>query len=103
MKLAWKSDQWGRSAVVDGWLTLAVSRAGEQWYATIAGTLLASEPDGRSNPEPILSDDADDACQAAERRALEMVTRAHHALTSTETEPRPEGCGQGTRGAQSCG
>lgn len=60
--------------MVAGWLTLAVSRCGEQWFACVAGMPL------KVGRETLEYDDADRACQAAEEEARALLDKATLAL-----------------------
>ena len=80
MRLTWKEDEWGRSAVAGGWLTLAVSRAGDEWFAVVAGKTLTAAPAGQSERTRTFSN-GDDAAAAAEKAALTMLDAARADLT----------------------
>lgn len=81
MPVAWKQDEWGVTAVVDGWLTLTVNRPRKEgetgWAAFVAGM-----PVGGRAEAPTRFTDRDDAMHAAEKEARAKCLGVVSALSS---------------------
>ncbi|MBI1353242.1 MAG: hypothetical protein GC160_02770 [Acidobacteria bacterium] len=73
MAVEWKQDEWGMTAIVGEWLTLAANRARKEgetgWTAFVDGMPVG----GR---DQVRFDNADDAMHAAEKEARERCRRA---------------------------